>query len=163
GRPAGGQARPGRAGRPRRQRRPPRPQARQRPARRPRRAEGQRLRPGEAARQRRRADARRRRVGHAGVHGPRAGRRRQGGAGRGLAPLALWRLDPDREPRRIEAELAAGREVVLVDEGPPRWHRWVVGEEGAKFDRAEDGAFTAVAWTFGMLQLARLGGDRYRL
>src|SRR5262249_39402492 len=79
-----------------------------------------------------------------------------------VTPLAWWWFDPDRELRQIDRRLAAGEEVVLIEDRPPRWHRWVVGKEGAEFTRAEDGAFTIHAWTFGMVELARPATDRYR-
>ena len=130
---AGGRGRPGDPARPRAGHPPPRPEAVQHPARRGGSAARDRLRPGEAVRRRQRPDAVGRDRGDAELHGPRAGRGRQGGGhgadrrlrpgGRALRPVD--RPPPVRrghDPRddRAGARAAAGAAVAAQSPRRPR-------------------------------------------
>ena len=100
-----------------------RPQAGQHPAHRRRHTQGDRLWPGPAAGRRRRTDAERRSGGHAELHGPRAGARRQGrdraGHGRVRPGGNPVRLLTGRPPFRAETATATLQQVLADEPVPP--------------------------------------------
>src|SRR5262249_61874044 len=63
-------------------------------------------------------------------------------------------LDPQRVPKDNLAALERQGAVTLIGEtGPPRWSRWVLGEEGPKASRFRDGTFTISTTQFRLLEL----------
>ncbi len=78
---------------------------------------------------------------------------------------AMYLRDPDRPLREIQAELAAGKEVILIGEtGKPKWHKILIGEDGTKLATATDGTFTIHAAADSALieLLPAVPFDRYR-
>jgi serine/threonine protein kinase len=72
-----------------------------------------------------------------------------------MLPLILYSMDPQRQRERIERDLAAGREVILIGEqGPPKWYTWPrVGAGQRTF--VEDGYLHVDAYDLAMLELVR--------
>jgi serine/threonine-protein kinase len=69
-------------------------------------------------------------------------------------PVAAYFLDPMRVPKDNAAALRRGRAVTLVpDRGPPRWSRWVLGEEVPAPSPFHDGAFTISTTRLRLLEL----------
>jgi serine/threonine-protein kinase len=70
-----------------------------------------------------------------------------------MATVAYF-LDPDYPLRAVYRQLAAGQKVVLVGEqGPPPWFRWVSRDQEAKASQGTDGTFFVHASGLGLLQL----------
>jgi hypothetical protein len=81
-----------------------------------------------------------------------------------LAVLTWLWLDPDRPLRGIEAALGRGEAVALVGPaGPPRWSRWLWGEEASKVQAPAGGPLTLHSWTRGMLELVPDPGAEHYL
>jgi hypothetical protein len=74
-----------------------------------------------------------------------------------LAPLTVYATDPERQRERIEGELRAGREVLLIPEkGRPPWSQWVTGDGSQAAFLAADGSFgVECPKGLGMLELVR--------
>jgi serine/threonine-protein kinase len=70
--------------------------------------------------------------------------------------VAWWHLDPDREVRQIEQQLARGQMVTLIGPtGKPRWSRWVAGGVTASIGVGGDGTVTVSTWDRSLLELVR--------
>jgi hypothetical protein len=98
----------------------------------------------------------------------RAVRRRGGAVAAGLALLlvgaAVYLHDPDRPLHQMQAELARGGAVTLIDAaGRPRWSRWRTGAAKSQTSLATDGAFRIHTWGLCLFELLPDPQcDRYR-
>jgi serine/threonine-protein kinase len=70
------------------------------------------------------------------------------------APFVYQALHPDRELRKIVAQLQKGLPVELIGEtGPPKWYRWSTEDSQANVGVSPDGTFRVQSWDLGLLEL----------
>jgi hypothetical protein len=73
-----------------------------------------------------------------------------------VTPVLAYALSPERVRERIERDLVAGKEVVLIDDkGPPKWRSWMTSDATQIDGIAEDGTYWVEVANFSLVELVR--------